>query len=198
MWAVSEELFWVLVVVGAYFAGSFPTASIVGRLSGHDHSKEGSGNPGASNVYRTSGAAYGVATVLVDVLKGVVPVVVGLLLGGRDLASVAWVVATIGHIFPIARWRRGGKGVATAGGGTLPLYPLVGVVLIGLFVVVVKLTKRASVGSLVITALVPLGAFLRGARGIELLCAVVVAGLVVVRHKSNIGRLLSGKELTVR
>lgn len=198
MCLVTDEFLWLLVLVGAYFAGSFPTASIVGRLSGHDHSKEGSGNPGASNVYRTSGAAYGVATVLVDVLKGMLPVVVGLVVSGRDLASAVWIVATVGHIFPIARWRRGGKGVATAGGGALPLYPLVGVVLVAIFVAIVKLTRRASVGSLAITLLVPVGAVLRGARGFELLCAIVLAGIVVVRHKSNIGRLLSGEELTVR
>ena len=143
-----EELGGVLLTILAYFAGSFPTASLVGLFSGHDHSKEGSGNPGASNVYRTSGAAYGLVTVVVDAVKGFVPVLVTLLLIDRPWAAVVWAMATVGHVFPIARWLRGGKGVATGGGGALPLFPFLGLGLIAVFVLVVKLTRRASLGSL--------------------------------------------------
>jgi glycerol-3-phosphate acyltransferase PlsY len=195
---VSEIVVGVALIVAAYFAGSFPTASAVGMLSGHDHSKEGSGNPGASNVYRTSGAAYGIVTVVVDLMKGFVPVLATLLLLGRPWAAGAWAAATIGHVIPFARWRNGGKGVATGGGGSIPLYPYVGLVLVLVFIVSVKLTRRASVGSLSITILLVAGAVVLQEHVAEIAASVVVAGVVIYRHRSNIGRLLSGEELRVR
>ncbi len=184
-------------MIAAYFAGSFPTASAVGRLSGHDHNKEGSGNPGASNVWRTSGAAYGVVTVVVDVLKGILPVVAALFLASRPWAAGAWAAATIGHVVPVARWRNGGKGVATAGGGALALYPFLGVALIVLFLVVVRVTKRASVGSLVITLSLAVGVGFLHDYTAEVVAALTVCGVIIFRHRSNIGRLLSGDELKV-
>ena len=187
----------ILITVGAYLAGSFPTASIIGLLSGHDHSKEGSGNPGASNVYRTSGAIYGILTAVVDAIKGLIPVLVALLVLSRPWASVAWAAATIGHVAPLARWTRGGKGVATAGGGAIALFPILSLALIPVFVLIVLVTKRASVGSLVITGLLVLGVVILHENLIEIAAAVVVATLVLLRHRSNIGRLFSGDELRV-
>jgi len=198
MSSVSEFVVGVALIIAAYFAGSFPTASAVGMLSGHDHSREGSGNPGASNVYRTSGAAYGIVTVIVDLMKGFVPVFATLLILGRPWAAGAWAAATIGHVIPFARWRNGGKGVATGGGGSIPLYPYVGLVLVLVFIVSVKLTRRASVGSLSITILLVAAAVLLHEHVAEIAASVVVAGLVIYRHRSNIGRLLSGEELRVR
>jgi len=188
----------ILLAVAAYFAGSFPTASIVGLLSGHDHNREGSGNPGASNVWRTSGATYGMITVTADALKGVLPVLATLLLSNRTWAAVAWIAATVGHIVPFGRFRRGGKGVATGGGGSLPLFPVLGLAMIAVFVVIVKLTRKASLASLVITALLLVGVILLHEETIEIVAAVTVATLVILRHWSNIGRLISGDELSVR
>lgn len=185
------------LLVAAYFAGSFPTASAVGLFSGHDHSKEGSGNPGASNVYRTSGAAYGLLTVVVDALKGFVPVLATMIILDRPWAAAVWAAATVGHVIPFARWRNGGKGVATGGGGSLPLFPYLGLVLVPVFIVSVKLTKRASVGSLVITILSVAGVALLHESRVEIAAVVVVAGVIFYRHRSNIGRLLSGQELKV-
>ncbi|MDW3175979.1 MAG: glycerol-3-phosphate acyltransferase [Acidimicrobiia bacterium] len=195
---MSETVVGVALMVAAYFAGSFPTASAVGMLSGHDHSKEGSGNPGASNVYRTSGAAYGIVTVVVDVMKGFIPVLAALVVLDRPWAAAVWAAATIGHVIPFARWRNGGKGVATGGGGSLPLYPYLGLLLVVVFIAVVKLTRRASVGSLAITGLLVGGVVVLHEHPIEIAASVVVAGLVVYRHRSNIGRLISGEELPVR
>jgi len=166
-------------------------------LSGHDHSKEGSGNPGASNVYRTSGAAYGLVTVVVDAMKGFIPVLASMFILDRSWGAAAWAVATVGHVIPFARWRNGGKGVATGGGGSLPLFPYLGLVLVPLFVVLVKVTKRASVGSLVITVLSVIGVVILHEGRAEIVAGLVVAGVIVYRHKSNIGRLLSGNELKV-
>ena len=194
---VSETGIGVALLIAAYFAGSFPTASAVGMLSGHDHSKEGSGNPGASNVYRTSGATYGIITVVVDVLKGFVPVLATLIVLDRPWAAGVWAAATVGHVVPFARWRNGGKGAATGGGGSLPLFPYLGLVLIPLFLVTVKVTKRASVGSLAITGLLVVGTIIRHEHRMEVVASLIVAAVIFVRHRANIGRLLSGQELKV-
>lgn len=167
-------------------------------FSGHDHSKEGSGNPGASNVYRTSGAAYGIVTVVIDVMKGFLPVLVTLAILGRPWAAGVWAAATIGHVVPVARWRNGGKGVATGGGGSLPLYPYLGLALVVVFIVVVRVTKRASLGSLSLTVLLVIGVLVLHEHIAEVIASVVVAGVVIARHRSNIARLLKGKELRVR
>lgn len=194
---VSVSLAGLAIVIAAYFSGSFPTASIVGRLSGHDHNKEGSGNPGATNVWRTSGKLFGVLTMVVDLLKGALPVIAALLIAGRPWAAVTWAAATIGHVIPIGRWRSGGKGVATAGGGALVLYPPLALALIATFVVVVKLTKRVSLGSLVMAAFLAVGVAFTHDFLVEVAAAVLVAALIFIRHRSNIGRLISGQELTV-
>lgn len=187
----------ILLTGAAYLAGSFPTASIVGLLSGHDHSKEGSGNPGASNVYRTSGAWFGILTALVDCLKGLLPVLAALIVSTRPWASAAWAAATLGHVAPLGRITRGGKGVATAGGGSIPLFPLLPLVLIPLFVVLVRVTKRASVGSLVITGLLVPAVLVLHQERVEVLAATAVAAIIFYRHRSNIARLLKGDELRV-
>ncbi len=195
---MSETVIGVALLVAAYFAGSFPTASAVGMISGHDHSKEGSGNPGASNVYRTSGAAYGLITVVIDVLKGFLPVLATMwILDDRAWAAGVWAAATVGHVIPFARWRNGGKGVATGGGGSLPLFPYLGLVLVPVFIVVVKLTKRASVGSLVITGLTFVGVVVLHEDQLEIVASAIITAVIVFRHRSNIGRLLSGQELKV-
>jgi|GEM_PF-78705 len=194
---VSITVAGLAIMVAAYFSGSFPTASAVGMLSGHDHNKEGSGNPGASNVWRTSGAAYGVITMVVDILKGILPVVAALLLANRPWAAGAWAAATIGHVIPIARWRNGGKGVATGGGGALVLFPLLAIGLIGVFALSVRITKRASVGSLLMTVLLVAGVGFLHEHTAELVAAVAVAAVIIFRHRANIARLLSGDELKV-
>lgn len=187
----------IALMIAAYVVGSFPTASAVGRWSGHDHSKEGSGNPGATNVWRTSGATFGILTAVVDLLKGFLPVLATLIIATRPWAAGAWAAATLGHVVPLARWRNGGKGVATAGGGSLVLYPLLAPPLIVVFAVLVKVTKRASVGSLAITVLLAIGVVFVHDHFAEVIAANVVAAVIIFRHRANISRLLAGKELPV-
>lgn len=194
---VSSMILGGLLIVAAYFAGSFPTASIIGMISGHDHSKEGSGNPGASNVYRTSGAKFGLLAVVVDVMKGFIPVLLTLWMLDRPWASAVWAAATVGHVVPFARWLNGGKGVATGGGGSLPLFPFLGFGLILCFGIIVKLTKRASVGSLTISVLLFIGVVLTHESIVEVIAAGVVTAVIIARHRSNISRLISGEELKV-
>src|SRR5829696_8206095 len=112
-----------LLVAGSYLVGLAPTAQVTSRRLGHDPSREGSGNPGASNVYRTAGSTAGALVLAGDVVKGIVPTMVGRKLGGRRLGLACGSAAVAGHVAPVTRRFRGGKGVATAAGLSLALDP---------------------------------------------------------------------------
>ena len=189
---------WVVVAVGAYGLGTFPTAQIVGRRLGRDPTREGSGNPGATNVYRTAGRRAGVLVGVVDVLKGAVPTGIGYLVDGRPLATVAWIAAVAGHVLPLTRRLRGGKGVATAAGGAAVLHPLVALALAAVFAVVARATRKASIGSLAIAVLLPVGVAIAGRPAWEVVAAAALGVLVLVRHGANLRRLLAGTERTYR
>jgi acyl phosphate:glycerol-3-phosphate acyltransferase len=189
---------WVVVAAGAYGAGTFPTAQIVGRRFGRDPTREGSGNPGATNVYRTAGRRAGLFVGVIDVLKGAVPAGVGYLVDGRPLATVAWIAAVAGHVLPLTRRLRGGKGVATAAGGAVVLQPLVALALAAVFAVVARATRRASMGSLAIAVLLPTGVAVAGRATWEVVAATALGALVLVRHVANVRRLFSGTEQTYR
>lgn len=181
-------------IVGAYLAGTFPTAQLVGRRAGHDPTREGSGNPGASNVYRTAGRRAGALVLLGDLVKGALPTALALAASGRWLAGWCWLAAVGGHVLPLWRPRRGGKGVATAGGGALVLHPLGSVGLVALFVVVVRRSRVAALGSLAISFLLPLVVLAERRPAREVLVAAAVSLVVVARHHHNIRRLRAGTE----
>ncbi len=187
----------VALVVLAYVVGMFPTALLIGRRDGVDPSRQGSGNPGASNVFRLAGARAGAAVLAGDVVKGVLATGLGLFVEGRPLAAACWVAVTVGHVFPILRGFRGGKGVATGGGGSLVLFPIVGVAMLALFAVVVAVTRTASLGSLTISVGLVVGVAVAGRPAWEVGVSVVVAALVMARHHGNIQRLLGGRERVV-
>lgn len=184
----------IAVVVGAYAIGSFPTAQLVGRRVGHDPLLEGSGNPGASNVYRTAGRAAGLVVLLGDAAKGAVPTLVALLVAGRGLAAVCWLAAVVGHVAPLRRGLRGGKGVATAAGGAAILYPVIALALGAVFALVVRRRRVPALGSLAMAVLLPVLVAVTGHPGWESAVAVTVSALVISRHHGNIRRLLSGTE----
>lgn len=188
----------VLLCVGAaYLAGNFPSATLVGRLVGRDPTKEGSRNPGASNVYRIAGANAGALVLFLDIAKGLLPTLVALAIGGRPLAVACGAAAVVGHIFPATRSFRGGKGVATFGGMTLSVWFLPAVLALIVWVVMLKLFSRASVAAIVAAPLVALAVWALGGPGWEVASAVALVALVVARHKDNIARLFGGNELTV-
>jgi glycerol-3-phosphate acyltransferase PlsY len=186
------------LVLGAYLLGTFPSAQLVGAHLGVDPTQAGSGNPGATNVLRTAGRRAGALVFAGDALKGAVPAALGLVVDGRGLAIACWAAAVLGHVAPLTRRLRGGKGVATAGGGTVVLYPLVAVALLVVFVAVVRLTRTASLGSLAIAVALPLLVAASGHPGWEVAAAAGVSVLVAVRHAGNIRRLLRGEERSFR
>ena len=185
---------WWLLLVPSYVLGVFPSALLVGRLTGHDPTREGSGNPGASNVYRVAGRSAGAATLVADIAKGALPTAVGLVVQDRALALACGIAAVAGHVAPVTRRFRGGKGVATTGGMSLVLYPFVSLALIALWVVVLKVFKRASIGSLVLCVALPIGVALRSRPWGEVVTVTLVAVAIIGRHHENIRRLLHRQE----
>jgi glycerol-3-phosphate acyltransferase PlsY len=187
----------LVVVAAAYLLGTFPTAALIGRMTGHDPTAEGSGNPGATNVLRTSGRGAGVAVLAVDVAKGALAVGLGLLVGDHTLGVIAGAAAVLGHVAPVGRRFRGGKGVATAAGASAVAFPALSLILGVVFVVTVAVTRRVSVGSLVLALLLPVGVALGGGSGLEVLVTAGVSLVVIARHHENIRRLIRREEAPV-
>ena len=188
----------VAVIVLGYALGTFPTAVLVGRRLGFDPTTAGSGNPGASNATRIGGLRAGAVVLLGDAGKGALAAGIGLATQGRLLAWLAGAAAVIGHLWPITRRLRGGKGVATAAGAAVVSAPLAFAPLAVVFAVLVKLTGRAAIGSIAIAALLPLSVGLVGRPAPEVAVAAALGAVVIVRHRENIGRLARGEEGSVR
>tara|TARA_B100001079_G_C16267515_1_gene450596 strand:- start:9 stop:590 length:582 start_codon:yes stop_codon:yes gene_type:complete len=186
---------WWLLIPASYALGTFPTAHIVAGFVGHDPTSEGSGNPGATNVYRVAGAKAGAIVLLGDLLKGLIPSLVCLLVDGRLLGLIAGLAAMVGHIAPITRRLSGGKGVATLTGLSVVIYPFVVLTLFVVWVLLMKLFRKASIGSLVMVMLLPLGVLIMpGTRWYEVIITGAASVIVTLRHHENIKRLFKGEE----
>jgi glycerol-3-phosphate acyltransferase PlsY len=193
---------WAVLILPAYLLGTFPSATLVARASGIDITATGSGNPGASNVTRVLGWRKGVLVFVLDAAKGAIATLIGLWAGRWDggpadprvAGFVLGAAAVLGHVFPVTRRFRGGKGVATGGGVMAVLYPAVVAGLAVVWLVVSRLTGRASVASIACVALFPVGLVIIGAPVWEFAATVGLALLVLARHTGNVGRLLRGDE----
>src|SRR6478672_9022749 len=164
-----------LLVPVAWLLGTFPSAQLVARAHGHDILAEGSGNPGASNVHRLLGWRAGALVLLCDFAKGALAAGAGLAIGGRAGACVLGVAAVVGHTYPL--YRKGGKGVAAAGGALVVLYPFIVVGLGVVWFVVARVLHKASLGSLLGAVLFPIAA---AAMGYDLWEIVVLAALALL------------------
>lgn len=183
----------------AYFLGSVPFGVLVARLFDRnvDLREVGSGNIGATNVARAVGTAGGILTLLLDVGKAILAMILvaAFMESRRDLwLALTGAAVFLGHVFPVYMKFRGGKGVAPALGVILFLSPVTAFVLVVLFSLVVYYTRYVSLGSLcAAAALPPLMALLAASRHYVTL-ALGIAFLVVYAHRDNIGRLLAGTE----
>jgi glycerol-3-phosphate acyltransferase PlsY len=187
---------WVAVLaVPAYLLGTFPTAHLIVRAHGRDVTQEGSGNPGASNVARLLGWKWGSLAFLGDAAKGALPAGLGLLVEGRAGGYLLGLAAVLGHVFPVTRRFKGGRGVATAAGMMLVLHPLVALPLAVAWLVVGRVLRMASVASLLCAAALPVLVWLSDRDGWEIGLAAGLAVLIVARHGRNLQRLVRGREL---
>lgn len=182
----------ILGIVGGYLLGTLPSAIIVARAKGVDITTFGSGNPGASNVARAIGWRYGSIVFLLDAAKGAIPAV--LLIGHRPSAYICGAAAIVGHIFPVTRGFKGGKGIATGAGVLLVLHPLIMVISAVSWIAIMKLSKKASVASIVVVPLVVVLLAVTGKPAWEIFSFIGLGVLIEIRHLSNIKRLLSGSE----
>lgn len=200
-----DYLYSVIAVVLAYLLGSLSFAVIVSRALGlKDPRSYGSHNPGATNVLRSGSKKAAVATLLLDGLKGWLPVVLvkwfGKDYGLEDgtMAAVAF-AAFLGHLFPVFFKFQGGKGVATAAGALLGIEWLLGLATLATWLIIAYFTRYSSVASMASAAFAPLF-YLLGDRAAwyserSVLMAIFMIGLLlVIRHRENINKLVSGKE----
>ena len=189
-----------LLVAGGYLAGSLPFGYwLVRGLRGVDIRTVGSGNIGATNVWRTFGASLGVPVVLLDTLKGFVPALVGMLAAGSLWGVLAGAAAMLGHSRPLfLRFERGGKMVATCGGAFLGVAPLVGGLGALVWILVFAAFRYASVASIVAALSLPVIAFGLRESWPVVAFAAAAAAAVLFLHRANIRRLRSGTETKVR
>jgi len=191
----------IVAVALSYLSGSIPFAAIAGRLRGVDLRKHGSGNLGATNVFRVLGWKIGLLVFLADALKGALPVfyLPPRIVSPRD--PIVWAIACgiaaiAGHVRPIfLKLRKGGKGVATAAGVFFALAPIPMAVTFAVFVAVVFATGYVSVGSMMSAIVLPTILLVTlGPRSPLFVVSTVIALFVFWTHRSNIGRLRRGEE----
>ncbi|XAL98376.1 glycerol-3-phosphate 1-O-acyltransferase PlsY [Phycisphaeraceae bacterium D3-23] len=210
-------LIWALWLIGAYLLGAVPFGLLIARAKGVDLRAMGSGNLGATNVGRVMGKPFGIACFVLDLGKGLAPVLAYRAYGGTPdlvdgrawLAALLWlavgVAAVVGHVFPVWLKFKGGKGVATSLGALLGFYPALTIpALLSALVwfIVTKATAYVGLASVVAAIAMPLlavgfGLIMRrdpGETAVYAGVCAVLAGLVIVRHRSNLARLRDGTE----
>ena len=213
-----ENFMVILTILTAYLIGSVSSAVIISKIiSGEDIRDHGSGNAGATNMLRVHGKVAGIVTLLIDVLKGVLAILLAMLfaliLKGIKSDSVfpgclkylAGLFVVIGHDFPVFFKFRGGKGVATSLGVILMLNWQIGVTVLIVAILIMALSRYVSLGSIIAAIIYPilLTGYIMGARGFEtakvesqyaIITGIIMALLLIMKHRSNIKRLLKGNE----
>ena len=188
-----------VLIISSFLLGSIPFGYLIALFKGIDIRKYGSGNVGATNVARVLGKKYGIAVYILDFLKGFIPTLIAV----KNFGIESWVTTAVGlspilgHMFSPFLHFRGGKGVATSSGVLLALSPLLGFLALALWFVIYKKSGFVSLGSILSAFAVM---YIAGSLGYPtnvLLLVGLVAVLVLVKHKSNVERLLEGRELRV-
>jgi len=189
----------IVFPIASYLVGAIPFGLLIGKLAGIDVRAAGSGNIGATNVNRLLGKKLGLVTLLLDCLKGFLPIFVSSQFLSAGSGQSSWILlcgimAVVGHMFPIYLGFKGGKGVATGLGVFLFLsLPAIGISLL-VFIGVVAVTGFVSAGSLLASGLFPLWLWLLGQPAGVILTGFVIALLIWMKHHENIGRLIRGQE----
>ncbi|MFQ5701373.1 MAG: glycerol-3-phosphate 1-O-acyltransferase PlsY [Acidobacteriota bacterium] len=180
----------------AYLLGGIPFGLILHRLAGRgDLRQRGSGNIGATNVFRSAGRTLGILTLVLDISKGALAVVLVRAVSGGEVWEAAGACAVVvGHCFPIYLGFRGGKGIAAGCGAYAVLAPMPMVWTLGIFLAVMMLTRMVSAGSIAAGLMMPLFILWLQPRPGLLISVVTTVLVVTARHHSNIRRIISGRE----
>lgn len=186
----------LLLMVGAYLVGSLSSAVVLCKLAGlPDPRTQGSGNPGATNVLRFGGKKLAAFVLIIDILKGIVPVFVGRLVGADiDVLAMIALFAFLGHLYPLFFQFKGGKGVATALGAFLALSPMLALAALITWLIVFSISKVSSLSAIIAAILAPLFSFWLLDNAFAIGIMFVIALLLLMRHSGNIRRLLAGQE----
>ncbi len=189
-----------LAALVAYLVGSLSFAVIVSRAMGlSDPRTYGSGNPGATNVLRSGSKAAAVLTLVLDALKGYLPVALTVRFGpahglGEGTVALVALAAFLGHIWPVLFRFKGGKGVATAAGALLGIDPLLGGATLATWLIIAAFFRYSSLASIVAAVFAPFWRVLTGGPDAVALALLVMGGLLIWRHSANIKRLFAGTE----
>ncbi len=192
----------IALVVFSYFMGSIPFGLVLGKLKGIDVREVGSGNIGATNVARSLGKRLGMLVLLLDVVKAAIPTLTAKTLVSRGdlpleyLAYIA-IAAIVGHCYPVWLRFRGGKGVATSLGVFLVVDPLLAGIGIAIFALLYAIFRMASIGSVAAALAFPVLLYLLDRPTPLIALGVAGAAIIVIKHRSNLLRLIQGKENTV-
>lgn len=190
----------ILVMILGYLAGSIPTGLWIGRsMRGIDIRDHGSGNLGATNAFRVLGKSLGSLVLFVDVLKGLLPVLilprlVGISNPTPGLEMLIGASAIAGHVLSFFVDFKGGKGVATALGVFLAIAPLEMSIILAIGILIIAVTGYVSLASITGAVLLPLFLFFTGRPTSVLIVAMIISIIVLVRHRTNLTRLLQGRE----
>ena len=184
----------IAVLIG-YLCGSIPFGLLLTKAAGlGDVRSIGSGNIGATNVLRTGNKKIAALTLFLDGLKGAVPVLLLTHFGGPQAGMIAGLAAMAGHIFPVWLDFKGGKGVATSLGVLFGLFWPLGLIFTALWLALAFAFRMSSVAGLASSALTPLWAYLLGCSNELILSTVIIAIVIWIMHRANIGRLVKGEE----
>lgn len=192
----SQFVRWGIWLLAAYFAGAVPFGFLIGKMRGIDVRTVGSKNIGATNVFRTVGKKWGLMAFLCDFLKGFVPTVAAMKCSGcgGDLPVMVGLACVIGHTLTVFMKFKGGKGVATAFGMMVALIPCLALGALALFAVTVWLSHYISLGSCIAAAALGVSVWFCGCPVSLKVIVTLIAVFVIVKHRSNIRRLIDGCE----
>ena len=188
-------MWYILIAIIGYFLGNISSSYLVGKLMAKvDVREHGSGNLGATNVYRVLGFKAGVIVFLADTLKGLLATLIGLWIKGDVGGLIGGIAAVAGHNWPFLLEFKGGKGIATSFGSIVILFPLISLILLIVEVLVIAFTGYVSLASITVAVLFPILVIAFRYSIKHIIAALILAILAIYRHRSNISRLLKGQE----
>lgn len=187
-----------LAVVVAYLLGSIPFAFLAGKARGIDLRTVGSGNLGAANVFRNLGRSWGIAVMAADIGKGILAVVIAKAITDDPWPAIAAGAAMAGHVFPVWLRFKGGKGVAVGGGALIGLVPVAAAISLGIWLVVLLVTRYSSLASITAAVAAPILTVALGEPWSSVIFTLLASIAVLVLHRGNMARLLRHEESRIQ